>query len=132
VSETWKLRLFPLVAVVALALSACSGDDDTSTRPTNQATAADDCGGKGMTVTQHLARAEVTNVEVIGQCTTVSIETTLADSDSSAAKQICDSAAELVYTGDTNSIRVESNSGKEIAMGIASAKCLATPYGLLV
>jgi hypothetical protein len=129
-SRKFTFRLAPVIALLAVALSACSAGDDgvppTGSQTTAPAAAPDDCGGAGAKVTGHLGRAEVTRVEVIGQCTTISIETTLADDSYATGKQICDSAAEVAYTGDINSIRVRSKSGKEISAGIAGARCLAT------
>jgi hypothetical protein len=122
-----------LVLMVGL-LSACTS---TSTPPTsdtpaaassattNATAGADDCGGTAAKVTAKLTGGKVTRVAVIGQCTTVSIETTLGDEDTTAATQLCTKAAEVAYSADTNSIRVHAKSGKELAQGISGARCLA-------
>lgn len=96
----------------------------TAAGPTNESSL---CGGTADKVKQHVSRPEIRTVAMVGQCTTVSITTTLADGDSGVAKQLCDSAAEVAYSADTNSIRVLGASKKELAVGIAKAKCLAEP-----
>ncbi len=61
---------------------------------------------------------------VVGQCTSVVVATTLADTDDAAAQRLCESAAEVAYTGDVNSVSVLAGSGVELAIGIPGAKCL--------
>jgi hypothetical protein len=69
----------------------------------------------------------VKTVSAIGQCSTLSITTTLTDDQTDLAKALCESAAEVAYTGDTNSIKVLGASGKEMALGLSKARCLAQP-----
>ena len=116
-----------IAAATLLALAACS-DSPTTTplRPatTGGAASRDDCGGAVTKVQERLARPGVQGVKVEGQCTTVVITTTLSDGDAGTARQLCDLAAEVAYTGGVNGIRVLGQSGKELAQGIAGAKCL--------
>ena len=115
-------------------MGACSsgGEDPRSAQPSaaeaTGATAASPpeapCGDAAGAVTQHLAGSPVDRVEVVGQCTTVVIATTLSDDDSDAAVSLCDTAAEVAYIADINSIRVESASGDELSNGIKGLKCL--------
>ncbi|WP_336217001.1 hypothetical protein [Nonomuraea sp. LPB2021202275-12-8] len=126
-------------ALLAIALVILSGCGQAGAGPLSQsppsgdgrtATAAppgESCGGTADKVKQHVRQPEIRSVTVVGQCTSVSIETTLGDGDGSTAQKICDSAAEVAYSGDTNSISVRSTSGRELSMGIAGATCLAQP-----
>lgn len=132
---------FALIAgTVLLALSGCaatsdgpSGADSTATGsratvPASEPKAgSDSCGDTAGKVRDQLSRPEVQAVEVEGQCTTVSITTTLADSDSATAKQLCDAAAGVAYSGDINSIRVLGKSTKELAVGLPNVPCIAEP-----
>ena len=47
-------------------------------------------------------------VTVNGQCTNVTIDTTLADDDTADGKEICEAAGKVVYTGDINSVTVRT------------------------
>ncbi|TMR87811.1 hypothetical protein [Nonomuraea basaltis] len=126
-------------ALLAIALVICSGCGQPGAGPPAQspppgdgqsATAApaqEACGQTAGKVKQHAQQPEIRSVTMQGQCTLVSIETTLGDDESGTAQKICDSAAEVAYTGDTNSISVQGRSGKELSVGIAGAKCLAHP-----
>ncbi|MET8002214.1 hypothetical protein [Nonomuraea glycinis] len=87
----------------------------------------DPCGGNAEKVKKRVRQAQVRSVTVAGQCTSLSIETTLGDEESATAKEICDAAAEVAYSGDTNAIRVLGASGRELSIGIAGASCLAQP-----
>ncbi|MEV4513161.1 hypothetical protein AB0K00_29825 [Dactylosporangium sp. NPDC049525] len=125
-------RPFGLIAVATLlALAACSDSPTTSTATptpggasTGAAAARDDCGGAVTKVQERLARPGVQGVKAEGQCTTVVITTTLSDGDAGTARQLCDLAAEVAYTGDVKGIRVLGQSSKELAQGIAGGKCL--------
>ncbi|MGP3963352.1 hypothetical protein ACTWPT_45960 [Nonomuraea sp. 3N208] len=126
-------------ALLAIALVISSGCGQTVAGPPSpspppgdgqsvtSAPARDSCGETADKVKQHAQQPDIRSVTMQGQCTLVSIETTLGDSESSTAKEICDSAAEVAYTGDTNSISVQGRSGKELSVGIAGATCLAQP-----
>lgn len=117
-----------LAAATLLALAAC-GDSPkplpTVSAPTPTAGAATgDCGGAATRVRDRLARPGVQGVTVEGQCTTVVIATTLSDGDAGAARQLCDLAAEVAYTGGVNGIRVLGQSQRELAQGISGAQCI--------
>ncbi len=101
--------------------SAGSGQRPASSPP------AQPCGETADTVERHTRQPAIRSITMQGQCTLVSIETTLSDGESSTALKICESAAEVAYSGDTNSISVRGGSGKELAVGIADARCLAEP-----
>lgn len=117
-----------ITAAALLALAACS-DSPTPATPTPGASTAaaagrDDCGGAVTKVQERLARPGVQGVKAEGQCTTVVVTTTLSDGDAGTARQLCDLAAEVAYTGDVKGIRVIGQSGKELAQGISGAKCI--------
>jgi hypothetical protein len=125
-----------LLAIALLISSGCgqtgAGPPSTSPPPgdgqsATSAPAHDPCGETADKVKQHAQQPEIRSVTMQGQCTLVSIETTLGDGESNTARKICDSAAEVAYSGDTNSISVQGRSGKELSVGIAGAKCLAQP-----
>ncbi|MGY0237049.1 hypothetical protein [Longispora urticae] len=124
---------YPLTGLaLLLALAGCAGQtrDDRSSGAASGAapTAARPCGGIADTVNLHLRKSVVSAVKVEGQCTTVVLATTLAEEDYAAARQLCDTAAEVAYTGDVNAVVVLAGSGTELANGIAGARCL-TPGG---
>ncbi|WP_327011980.1 hypothetical protein OHA72_51785 [Dactylosporangium sp. NBC_01737] len=117
-----------LTAAALLALAACTGSPTTTTPTPGASTTAaagrDDCGGAVTKVQERLARPGVQGVKAEGQCTTVVVTTTLSDGDAGTARQLCDLAAEVAYTGDVKGIRVLGQSGKELAQGISGAKCI--------
>ncbi|MGW0810647.1 hypothetical protein [Nonomuraea sp. NPDC002799] len=122
-----------LAAAALLVLSGC-GQDGSGPPPQSlssqdgQSTAGQDpCGANAENVKKKVGQAQIRSVTIAGQCTSLTIETSLGDEESDAAKKICDSAAEVAYSGDTNSIRVLGASGKELSVGIAAAPCLAQP-----
>ena len=132
----------PLAAAL-LVLSGCgqdgsgqygSGQDAAGPPPQSlsaqdgrSAAGQDTCGGNAEKVKKRVRQAQIRSVTVAGQCTSLSIETTLGDEESATAKEICDAAAEVAYSGDTNAIRVLGASGRELSIGIAGASCLAQP-----
>jgi hypothetical protein len=131
-------RTVLIVGTIWLALSGCSSGSSDASAPSTQAAGgtssaaggsqnqSSTCGGTADKVKQHLAGPEIQTVVMMGQCTLVSIKTTLADDDTATAKQLCDSAAEVAYSADTNSIQVLGASTKELAIGISKAKCLTS------
>jgi hypothetical protein len=132
-------RSLIVLAAIVITLSGCgdggggtstptaaAGGQGASAGATSVAAAGDACGGTADKVKQHLTSAQVTAVKTNGQCTLVSIETKLADDQTAAAKALCESAAEVAYSADTNAISVHSASGKELAQGIAKAPCIAS------
>jgi hypothetical protein len=125
-----------LLAIAVVISSGCgqAGAGSPSPNPppgvgqsTTAAPAPNSCGETAGKVKQHARQSEIESVTMQGQCTLVSIRTTLGDGESSTAQKICDSAAEVAYSGDTNSISVLGRSGKELSVGIAGATCLAQP-----
>jgi hypothetical protein len=127
-----------LAVVAVFALAGCA--DDTPPAPGTGSTSpaigvtppvasspATDCGGLAAEIREKLVVEGMQSVEVTGQCTTVVIGTSLGDADGTRAKDICDAAAEIAYTGNVNSIRVEGSSGKELSQGMAGAPCVASP-----
>ncbi|GIF96335.1 hypothetical protein [Catellatospora citrea] len=126
-------RTTSLLAAVALgasvALTGCGGEADTPPPAATGASAAaqppDSCGGVGDLVKDHLKSAEVRSVAVNGQCTSVVVGTSLGDEDDATALRLCESAAEVAYTGDVNAVTVLAASGAELAIGISGAKCMA-------
>ncbi|GGP07635.1 hypothetical protein LDL08_08435 [Nonomuraea glycinis] len=136
------LRAAALLAAALLVLSGCgqdgSGRDGSgayagdppqslSAQDDQSAAGQDPCGGNAEKVEKQVRQERVRSVTLAGQCTSLSVETTLGDEESDAAKKICDAAAEVAYSGDTNAIRVVGASGKELSVGIAGAPCLAQP-----
>ncbi|MEV0592981.1 hypothetical protein [Nonomuraea cavernae] len=122
-----------LLAAALLVLTGC-GQDGSGVPPQSlsssddQSVAGQDpCGGSVEKVKKKVRQAQIRSVTVEGQCTSLSIETSLGDEESGAAKKICDSAAEVAYSGDTSAIRVLGASGKELSVGIVDAPCLAQP-----
>jgi hypothetical protein len=88
------------------------------------ASVQDECGAAADRVRKHLKFSEVEKVVVQGQCTSVVVQTNLGDEAFGAAKQVCETAAEVAYAGDVNSVTVTARSGMELATGISGMKCL--------
>jgi hypothetical protein len=134
-------RSLAVMLVMAGALAACSsspasdgapdgGDgiaplmtDGVAPRLTDATAKGTDCGNVADAVKDHVQSDKIQSVTVVGQCTLIVIETSL-DDEGEAAKQICESAAEVAYTGDINGIAVKSSTGAELSQGITGAKCL--------
>jgi hypothetical protein len=74
-------------------------------------------------VRDRLARPGVATVTVDSACATVTVETTLSDGDATTARQLCDLAAEVAYTGAVQGLRVTGQSGKDLAVGTKGAPC---------
>lgn len=119
-----------LLACAALSLGACGGSSGEGDKPEAERTAPSSAASPTATdgpacpgdvpakVTTHLDVPAVTGVQVIGQCTTVVIDTVLGDDAGETAVGICDKAAEVAYEGDVNSVSVNSATGTELAVGI--------------
>jgi hypothetical protein len=78
-------------------------------------------------VKAHVNRPEVTDVTLIGGCGYIAIATTLADTEGAIAQQICDSAAEVAYTGKIYSVSVTGKSNHELSIGMKGASCIGHP-----
>jgi len=126
-----------LLTAATLALAACGSEDPapgpgapadggaSAGAPTQAAPPAGDaCGGMAESLKQIIAGGTVQDIEVVGQCTTVTIDTSLGDDAKAEAKSICDTAAKAAYLDDVNSIRVLSATGTELSQGIKGAGCL--------
>jgi len=122
-------RLLGILLVIPLA-AACSSSPAADAAPNgadgvaplmSESTA---CGSAADTVKNHVQSDKIESVTVLGQCTLVVISTALADEDSATAREICESAAEVAYTGDINAVSVKSSTGEELSQGIAGAKCI--------
>ncbi|MFC4529896.1 hypothetical protein [Sphaerisporangium dianthi] len=133
---TRRMWLTVLVSALAILSSGCGGAGGSTPTPRDQAgsgrsesaaPAETSCGGVAEKVEKHVRRPEILSVTIAGQCTSLSIKTDLDDGKSGTAERICEAAAEVAYTGDTNAIRVLGGSGKELSVGIAGARCLAQP-----
>ncbi|MGX6602243.1 hypothetical protein ACWKSP_08945 [Micromonosporaceae bacterium Da 78-11] len=122
---TSRKMLGALLLAGSASLAGCSGNE-----PAPPGTAvvtpagAPDCGGVAAVVKDHLRSPDVLAVSVDGQCSNVVVDTGLADEDTAGGKRLCDAAAEVAYTGDTNAVTVHSKAGTEISIGVAGAKCL--------
>lgn len=139
ISRVWCAAL-----VLSLAtLTACAGNDTPSSSggssggassagqgasgENSEKPAEDLCGDTAEKVKQSVTQPEVKKVSVTTGCSSVLVETALADDKSATAQEICEAAAKVAYSADTNSVRVIGASGKELAVGISGAKCLAAP-----
>jgi len=129
---TSRKRATTLLAVLlgaGLVLSGCAEDkpDGATAIPAAAPTDAaeeNDCGAVPATVEKHLNSSDVDSVVVQGQCTSVVVATKLDDEDVATARQLCDTAGEVAYTGDINAVSVLSASGEELSNGITGMKCL--------
>jgi hypothetical protein len=126
---TPRIILTAAAATLAFALAACGSEDPGTSTPANSGgpaattPAGGDCKGADA-IKSVIASTAVKKVDIVGQCTTVAITTTLGEGDKAAAKEICEAAAKVAYVGDINSIRVTSAAGTELSQGIAGARCL--------
>jgi hypothetical protein len=128
------MTLAAAAAMLAFTLTACGSDEPTTSTPgaatatagneAPTAAAGGDCGSAADTIKSAITSTAVSKVDVVGQCTTATITTTLGEGDGAAAKEICEAAAKVAYTGDINSIRVTSAAGTELSQGISGAPCL--------
>jgi hypothetical protein len=122
-------RLLGLLLVIPTA-AACSSSPAADAAPNGADGVAPlmsestDCGSAADTVRQHVQSDKIESVTVLGQCTLVVIGTSLADEDDATAREICESAAEVAYTGDINAVSVKSGTGEELSQGISGARCI--------
>jgi hypothetical protein len=84
------------------------------------------CAAPDPAIGQRLATAAITEITLDGGCHELNIATSLGD-DVTAALAICDAAAAFVYTGKISSIRVESATSRELAIGLKDSQCIGEP-----
>ncbi len=138
----------PALVVLGLVvgLAGCSGSGgansqaaaSTSPAPVAASTsspapaAGGECGSAqaevqaGVGVTGH-----VTGVEIVGQCTTAQVSTSLGTTtdDVDAAVGICRIAAVQAYSHGVSTVNVAASDGKGLAIGINGGECIAVPAG---
>jgi hypothetical protein len=123
---TLRRHLALLTMVIsATAIPGCSSSDTASppAAPTPSAT-TETCGDAAATVQKHLNSTDVDTITVNGQCTNITIDTTLSDEDTAGGRLLCERAGEVAYTGDINSVTVRSAAKAELSTGIPGAACL--------
>lgn len=111
-----------LTVAVLVLLTGCGRGTTPTPAPTSAAARGCDTAVAG-NVTDRLARPGVENVTVDAACTTVTVATTLSDGDANTARQLCDLAAEVAYTGSVNVIHVIGLSRKDLAKGAKGSPC---------
>jgi hypothetical protein len=120
--------LLSLLLASAL-LSGCSAassvaDSPDAPAPATPTPAEQECAEVPATVRKHLDSEDVSTVVVEGQCTSIVVQTRLAEEDVASARELCDRAGEVAYVGDINGVTVLSGSGTELSVGITGMKCL--------
>ncbi len=121
------MRLSFAASLIAISLlTGCSAAESPQKTDPAPATTEDACGPAAGTIKQHLSKPEVNEVVVIGQCTSAVIRTALADDAGEIARQLCETAAEVAYTGDVNAVTVVGKTGRELAIGISGMKCMVS------
>ncbi len=106
-------------AAASPAAAASTASSGTGSGSCGEATAA--------LVKQHLTQPDVVSVTTEGGCHDATIVTSLEPSDAAKGLAICDSAAEVAYTGDISSITVTAANNKELAIGIKGQPCIGEP-----
>jgi hypothetical protein len=123
------VRILVTTSLITVSLLTGCSSTDSPGRPeaiSAPAPAHENCGTAAGTIRNHLKASEIESVVVQGQCTSAVIRTSLGDDAYETGRQLCESAAEVAYTGDINSVSVVSKSGHELAIGISGMKCLAS------
>lgn len=111
----------------AATSTTSAGESTESGSSTTAAASVADCGGaEAATVKAHLTSTAITKVTVDGGCHEINIATSLGK-DVAAGLAICDSAAEVAYTGKILSLRVESATNVELAIGAKGSQCIGEP-----
>jgi hypothetical protein len=121
-----RMHRSPAIAVaLLLLLTGCeqSTPSAPTPAPASSGTGAGGCDAAAGQVKDRLARPGVENVTVDSACATATVTTTLSDGDVGAARQLCDLAAEVGYSGSVHAIRVVGQSGKVLATGAKGASC---------
>jgi hypothetical protein len=110
--------------------SATGSAAGSATAGPGTGTGTDECGGAAAAVQAAVGTMTgVTGVTVIGQCTTVSVATTLSPgaAGAAAAKQVCEKAGPPAYQAGVGSVSVVTADNTELAVGIKGAPCLSEP-----
>ncbi len=137
----FRVAAVTLVAVGSMAIAGCGGGNSSTQSPSSSAaspapvaasatagTGSGSCGeATAALVKQHLARPDVVSVTTEGGCHDATIVTSLGPGDSATGLAICDSAADVAYTGDISSITVLAANNKELAIGIKGQPCIGEP-----
>jgi len=115
----------PIATVEATAPGAPA--DRTGGRPgaSDASGPAVACGEITEKVRKYVERPEVSTVNVDAACSTVSLQTTLGDTDTAAAVELCKKAADVAYTGVNKGVKVLSSGKKELAVGDPQNGCRA-------
>ncbi len=115
----------PIAATAAPIASTVAPSDSAATTGSGGGS----CGeATAVLVRQHLAsRTDIVSVTTEGGCHDATIVTSLGPTDSAIGLAICDSAAEVAYTGDISSITVTAANAKELAIGIKGQLCIGEP-----
>jgi len=128
-AAAWRYALAcAAIGVTAACANASEASDAASTSQVSGSTdrpGAEVCGDIDR-IEKAVSEFGVTDISIIGQCTTVAIGTTLADDASGAetARRICTAAATVAYVGDITGISVAAADGSELAVGIDGAPCI--------
>ncbi len=145
----FRAAMVALAVISAMAIAGCGGGSGSTQSPSSSTASpapgaagspapaaatpatgsgSGDCGeATAALVAQHLARPDVVSVTTEGGCHDATIVTSLDPSDSATGLAICDSAAEVAYTGDISSITVLAANDKELAIGIKGQQCIGEP-----
>jgi hypothetical protein len=139
-----RVAAVAVLAAATVTLAACGGSDDqAATSPAAAATTpvdlpsidlpsevgggdnGGDCdGGAADAVKKAVTSPAVTKIQVIGGCTEVSIETSLAPTAKADGVKICEAAAKVAYTGNVMAVSVDGSDGHELSAGIKGAPCV--------
>ncbi|MBB4692090.1 hypothetical protein [Paractinoplanes abujensis] len=123
-----KIRVVLVSLVASLSLTGCASlfddiPDANDAMPT--ATPAPKCGDDTVkAVAQKMTAEAVEVVEVIGDCTIVSVGTSYAGTDQAKAREVCEAAAEVAYVGKISAISVNGSDGSELATGLKGKPCV--------
>ncbi|MBM2614256.1 hypothetical protein JIG36_01640 [Actinoplanes sp. LDG1-06] len=123
-----KIRVALVALLATVSLSGCASlfddiPDANDAMPTS--TPAPKCGDDTVKAVAGVMTSDAVEVvEVIGSCTMVSILTSLAPTEKETAREICEEAAKVAYTGDISSVSVEGDDGHELSTGLKGARCI--------
>ncbi|MBL7259548.1 hypothetical protein [Paractinoplanes lichenicola] len=123
-----RSRVVLVSLVVALSMTGCASvfddiPDANDAMPT--AAPAPKCGDDTVeAVAQKMTSDAVEVVEVIGDCTILSIGTSLGGTDTAEAREVCNVAAEVAYVGKIKAISVNGSENSELATGLKGKPCV--------